>query len=107
MSPGIGIETHISAIADANVDDVAIGEAKLQYVAGPGLADDQYRLDGRDGFPRLDQATPFDAVAGPDDLGMAAVVLRGLELCARNRCRGAEENGRAWCRGRVWQNVEV
>src|SRR3546814_9378141 len=90
MSPGRGIETHISAIADANADDVAIGEAKLQYVAGPGLADDQYRLAGRDGFARFDQATQYDAVAGRDDLGMAAVVLRGIELCERNRGRGAE-----------------
>src|SRR3546814_8322182 len=89
MSPGIGIETHISAIAAANADDVAIGEAKLQYVAGPGLADDQYRLAGRDGFARFDQATPYDAVAGRYALGMAAVALRGIELCARHRGRGA------------------
>src|SRR3546814_13788974 len=55
MSPGIGIETHISAIADANADDVAIAAAKLPYVAGPGLADDTYPLAGPAGFARLDR----------------------------------------------------
>src|SRR3546814_16454183 len=90
MSPGIGIETHISAIADANADDVAIGEAKLQYVAGPGLADDPYLLPGRDGFARFDPATQYDAVDGRDGLGITEIVLRGLIMCARNLCRGAQ-----------------
>src|SRR3546814_3250814 len=90
MSPGIGIETHISANADANADDVAIGEVKLQYVAGPGLADDQYRLDGRDGLARFGQAPQHDGVVGRDAPGLAAVVRRRTELWPRHSCREAE-----------------